>query len=156
MKKLLVGSLFVACSSAFAGHGPAGCGAGSEYIFPHADEWYEHVMAATTNGSASQTMAMTSGTMGCQDANGPLKLARLYMDKNMEQLAADAARGQGEALNALSALIGVQSADKAEFDATVKANFDAIFAAADTTSAQSYDALVKAMSENATLVKYLG
>lgn len=158
MKKLIVAAALVAASSAsFASNGPAGCGLGTAVIFKNATQWYEHVLAATTNGtSGNQTFGMTSGTLGCEAANGPLAGVQTYMDQNIEQLAADAARGQGESLNALSALIGVQAADKAEFDATVKAHFDAIFASADTTSAQSYDALVKAMSENATLVKYLG
>lgn len=53
-------------------YGPAGCGLGTEVIFQDANEWHEHVLAATTNGtSGNQTFGMTSGTLGC-DTDGPL------------------------------------------------------------------------------------
>ena len=156
MKKFIAGAaLAVAASSSFAS--PAGCGLGTAVVFPEANEWYEHVMAATTNGtSGNQTFGMTSGTLGCEAANGPLKLARIFMDQNMEQLAADSARGQGESLDALTTLIGVESADKAEFSKEVQANFDSIFVSTEASSEQAYNALVSVMAENAKLAKYLG
>ena len=33
-------------------YGPAGCGLGTEVIFKDANEWHEHVLAATTNGTS--------------------------------------------------------------------------------------------------------
>jgi len=157
MKKFIAGAaLAVAASSSFAS--PAGCGLGTAVVFPDANEWYEHVMAATTNTAVSgnQTFGMTSGTLGCEGANGPLKLARVFMDQNMEQLAADSARGQGESLDALSTLIGVDAADKAEFTKEVQSNFDSIFVSTEASSEQAYHALVSVMAENAKLAKYLG
>ncbi len=156
MKKFIAGAaLAVAATSSFAS--PAGCGLGTAVVFPDANEWYEHVMAATTNGtSGNQTFGMTSGTLGCEGANGPLKLARVFMDQNMEQLAADSARGQGESLDALTTLIGVDAADKAEFTQTVQSNFDSIFVSTEASSEQAYDALVSIMAENEKLAKYLG
>ena len=159
MKKIIAGAAFaVAASTTFAAtNGPAGCGLGSAVVFPEANEWYEHVMAATTNGSSgNQTFGMTSGTLGCEAANGPLKAAKVFMDQNMEQLAADAARGQGESLDALSAIIGVQATDKAEFTTALQSNFDAIFVSTAATSAEAYDAMVSVMTENEALAKYLG
>ncbi|EAT11670.1 DUF3015 family protein, partial [Bermanella marisrubri] len=121
------------------------------------NEWYEHVMAATTNGtSGNQTFGMTSGTLGCEEANGPLKLARVFMDQNMEQLAVDSARGQGESLEALTTLIGVEQADKVEFSKTLQSNFDSIFVSTDASSEQAYSAMVEAMAANEKLAKYLG
>ena len=148
-------ALAVAASTSFAS--PAGCGLGTAVVFPDANEWYEHVMAATTNGtSGNQTFGMTSGTLGCEAANGPLKLAQIFMDQNMEQLAADASRGQGESLDALSTLIGVEASDKAEFTNALKTNFDAIFVSTSATSADAYQAMVSVMEQNAELSKYLG
>ena len=162
MKKLLLSSFIVSApfttmtATAAGGHGPAGCGLGTEVIFRNADEWHEHVLAATTNASASQTFAMTSGTLGCEDANGPLKNGiALFLDNNMEQLAADTATGQGETLAALSELVGVNAADSAAFNATLKANFDQIFASAEVTSGQAYDALVSVMMKDIVLSKYV-
>lgn len=156
MKKLIAGAAFaVAASSSFAN--PAGCGLGTAVVFPEANEWYEHVLAATTNGtSGNQTFGMTSGTLGCESANGPLKLARVFMDQNMEQLAVDSARGQGESLEALTTLIGVDAADKAAFSQTLQANFDSIFVSTEASSEQAYGAMVEAMAANDQLAKYLG
>lgn len=156
MKKFIAGAaLAVAASTSFAS--PAGCGLGTAVVFPDANEWYEHVMAATTNGSSgNQTFGMTSGTLGCEGANGPLKLARVFMDQNMEQLASDSARGQGESLDALTSLIGVDAADKAEFTKEVQANFDSIFVSTEASSGEAYGALVSVMAGNDKLAKYLG
>ena len=74
----------------------------------------------------------------------------------MEQLAADSARGQGESLDALTSLIGVDAADKAEFTKEVQANFDSIFVSTEASSEEAYGALVSVMAGNDKLAKYLG
>jgi hypothetical protein len=163
MKKLLLlGALIVSApmmtmtASAAGGHGPAGCGLGTEVIFRNADEWHEHVLAATTNASASQTFAMTSGTLGCEDANGPLKNGiALFIDNNLDQLAHDSARGQGESLSALAELVGISADDEVIFENSIKANFDQIFISENVTSGEAYNALVSVMQQNAILSKYL-
>jgi len=160
MKKLILGALIISApltAMAAGGHGPAGCGLGTKVMFQHADEWHEHVLAATTNASASQTFAMTSGTLGCEDANGPLKNGiALFLDQNLDQLAADTAIGEGETLAALSELVGIKTEDLAIFSAELKANFDEIFVSDLTTSGDAYTALVEVMSQNTKLAKYLG
>ena len=137
-------------------HGPAGCGLGTEIIFRNADKWHEHVLAASTNVSASQTFAMTSGTLGCEDANGPLKHAVIaFIDQNLDQLSVDSAVGEGETLSALSELIGISNDDDIFFKAAVKTNFDALFSSDKITSADTFNALVHVMKENTRLTKYL-
>ncbi len=161
MKKLVLGA-FILCAPftalAAGGHGPAGCGLGTEVVFKNANEWHEHVLAATTNGtSGNQTFGMTSGTLGCQDANGPLAAGvDLFMDNNLDQLAQDTAIGEGETLAALSELVGISKEDETAFNAALKANFDQIFTSETTTSGDAYDALVSVMSQNEQLAKYLG
>ncbi|MFY9179452.1 MAG: DUF3015 family protein [Venatoribacter sp.] len=155
MKKILAGVLLVSASSLALASGPAGCGAGS-LVFPNAGPWYEHVLAATTNGiSGNQTFGMTSGTLGCEAANGPLKLAQAFIDENMDQLAADTAMGQGETLAALAEVIGVQAQDSAAFNQTMQAHFDELFSAQGTSTA-TYEAMKAAMAQDAQLQKYLG
>ena len=163
MKKLLLSAFILTApfmtttASAAGGHGPAGCGLGTAVIFKGANEWHEHVLAATTNGtSGNQTFGMTSGTLGCQDAGGPLASGvDLFLDNNMEQLAAETATGQGETLAALSELIGVDAADTATFNTALKANFDQIFSSEEVTSGQAYDALVSVMKQDTVLAKYI-
>jgi hypothetical protein len=155
MKKIIAGAI-LAASSSMALAGPAGCGLGTAVVFKNASVWYEHVMAATTNGtSGNQTFGMTSGTLGCEAANGPLAGVQTFMDGNMDQLAAESAMGQGETLSALTELVGVSAADSAEFATLMQTNFDSMFSA-EATSSSAYDAMVTAMAGSDKLAKYLG
>ena len=158
MKKLIAAAMLVSASSVSFANGPAGCGLGTAVIFPDANEWHEHVLAATTNGtSGNQTFGMTSGTLGCGDANGPLASGvDLFINDNLEQLAAESSAGEGETIAALSELIGVDAQDEATFKAALKANFDQIFASSETTSNEVYSALIDVMTQDVTLAKYLG
>lgn len=156
MKKFIAGAILVSASSMAFAAGPAGCGAGYQFIFPDANQWWQHVLAATTNGtSGNQTFGMTSGTLGCEAANGPLKLAQAFIDQNMDQLAADTARGEGETLAALAEVIGVQAQDTAAFGKVMQSNFDAMFSTT-ATSGDAYEAMKAAMASDAALQKYLG
>ena len=156
MKKLIAGALLVSASSFTMAASPAGCGLGTTYVFPDANQWWQHVLAATTNGtSGNQTFGMTSGTSGCQAANGPLKLAQAFIDENMDQLAADTAMGQGETLSALAEIMGVQAQDSAAFNQTMQNNFDSLFSI-ESTSAATLEAMASAMAQDAQLQKYLG
>jgi len=144
--------------SAFAegGHGPSGCGLGSEVIFRDAKLWHEHVMAATINQAASQTFAMTSGTLGCEDANGPFKHRVVsFIDQNLDQLAADFSKGTGETLETLSELFAISSQDSLEFSESVKRHFDLIFSSVETNSNDVYLSITKVMRNNEVLKKYL-
>lgn len=158
MKKIIAGIILASVSSVALANanGPAGCGLGSTAIFPDADKWHQHVMAATTNGtSGNQTFGMTSGTLGCEAANGPLKSAQVFMDENMDQLAADIAVGQGETLAALAQVMGVNTQDTAAFNRVMQSNFDAMFSA-EATSATTFAAMTSAMAADVSLQKYLG
>ena len=156
MKKFIAGAILVSSSAMAFANGPAGCGLGTAVVFPDANEWHEHVLAATTNGtSGNQTFGMTSGTLGCEAANGPLKAAQAFMDDNMDQLALESAKGHGETLAALAEVMGVEAQDTAAFNATMQSNFDSIFAA-EGTSGTAYDAMTAAMAQDAELQKYLG
>lgn len=139
-----------------AGNGPAGCGLGTAVVFKSPNAWWQHVLAATTNQtSGNQTFGMTSGTLGCRGARGPLAGIQSFLDDNMSQLAIETAQGEGETLEALSQMIGVKAADQAHFKATLKANFNTLFSA-DATSDDTRQALSDVMSQDETLQKYLG
>jgi|GEM_PF-301235 len=161
MKKLLLCAVIAASpltAVAAGGHGPAGCGLGTEVIFKNADEWHEHVMAALINtiSSSNQTFGMTSGTLGCRDANGPLASGvDLFIDNNLEQIAAESSTGEGETISALSELIGVDAKDSVAFKNALKTNFDQIFASVNTTSNDVFNALVDMMTNDTILAKYL-
>ncbi|KZZ82190.1 hypothetical protein A3767_24300, partial [Oleiphilus sp. HI0133] len=120
--------------------------------------WVEHVLAATTNGtSGNQTFGMTSGTLGCEAAGGPLASGVDYfIDENIDMIAMESATGEGETIDALAEMIGVADTDKRAFRLSLQSNFDTMFPSEDTSSAQVYDAIVDIMSHNDRLAKYLG
>lgn len=156
MKKIIAGAILAASSTMAFANGPAGCGLGTAVIFKDANEWHEHVLAATTNGtSGNQTFGMTSGTLGCEAANGPLAGVQTFMDNNMDQLAMDVSKGQGETLNALAEIIGVEAADQEVFNTQLQANFDSMFSA-EATSETAYQAMKNTMESDLVLKKYLG
>ncbi len=156
MKKIIAGALLAASSTMSFAAGPAGCGLGTAVVFKDANEWHEHVLAATTNGtSGNQTFGMTSGTLGCEAANGPLAGVQTFMDNNMDQLAMDVAKGQGETLAALAEIIGVEAADQTSFNTKLQASFDTMFSA-EATSETAYQAMKESMQSDLVLKKYLG
>ena len=161
MKKLILSAVISTLPlTAFAagGHGPAGCGLGTAVVFKQANSWVEHVLAATTNGSSgNQTFGMTSGTLGCGDAGGPLASGvDMFINDNLDQIAAESASGKGETLSALSELIGVSAADETTFKLAMKANFDQLFSSEEASSEEVYNALITVMRQDIVLAKYLG
>lgn len=156
MKKVVTGVLLMAASSfALADNGP-GCGAGA-MIFKGQSGVAPHVLAATTNGSfGNQTFGMTFGTLGC-NANSTISvMASTFIDQNMEQLAADVSRGEGEYLSALMTLLKIEDADKSHFKSVMKERFDTIFPDQNATSDQTLSQLESIMQSDSTLAKYLG
>lgn len=124
MKKLLV--MAVVCfsaSSAFAQHGPAGCGLGS-ILFEGKEGTVFNVLAATFNGtSGNQTFGMSSGTLGCEDAATAKVSSVSFIQGNQVALSNDIARGEGEALDAYLSMIDRADADRA----LLQSNFSVIF-----------------------------
>lgn len=87
------------------------------------------VLAATTNASfGTQTFGISFGTSGCDPdgrvTGGTQKMVFNFIENNMEQYALDAARGQGETLDALA---GILKMDKETFSKKSQQNFAAIF-----------------------------
>ena len=81
MKKIIAGVILASASSLALANasGPAGCGLGSTVVFPDANQWYQHVMAATTNAtSGNQTFGMTSGTLGCEAATVSVNIVVVF------------------------------------------------------------------------------
>lgn len=125
MKKIAILSLSLAAAAAFAGPN-TGCGLGNEVI-KNQDSVVMQVLAVTTNGtSGNQTFGISSGTLGCAK---PAKFVSLethqFVAQNMETLAQDIAKGEGEALLTLAKMMN--AADQAAFAATLQANFDKVY-----------------------------
>ncbi len=106
-----------------------GCGLGS-MLFKNKDGLVFEVLAVTTNGSfGTSTFGITSGTSNCEKPASFVsneKVNRFVAD-NMDNLAKDISRGDGEYLNTLATLIEVPQQDVAHFRSTLQANFSRIY-----------------------------
>lgn len=124
MKKLFYALLLTFfTSSVYAAHGPAGCGLGAVLLEGKSGVTF-NVLAATTNSiSGNQTFAMSTGTLGCEDAKSARVSAVSFIENNMVALSSDIARGYGESLDAYLALVNFSDANKEK----LKQNFDMIF-----------------------------
>lgn len=136
MKKIFVVAMIALMSStAFAAkYGSAGCGLGS-MVFEGDQTWWKQVLAATTNTTGMQTIAISLGTSNC-DSPAPLKVgqAEAYVEANKVALANDIARGNGETIVGLSKVYGC--ANSMEFGQALKANYAAIFPKTDARSSE--------------------
>lgn len=155
MKKLFAISLLAVSGAALADN-DVGCGLGT-VLWEGQAGLLPKVLAATTNGTyGNQTFGITSGTLGCS-ADGVIKAeARkaVFASANLDRLAADMAKGEGESLAALAALYGVSEADRAAFNGLAQAQVASLFANDSTTGADVVASLTAAMKLNANLARY--
>ncbi len=151
MKKLIAGAILLGASSmAFA---QPGCGVGA-MIWKGQSGIAPHVLAATTNGMASQTVSMTFGIVGCH-TNENVQSMAMIMDSRGAAIAADMSRGQGENLEAMAAALGVSPEDRSEFYQVLSGNFNTIFPSSNTTSGEAVGTIVALLEKNAFLSKYV-
>jgi hypothetical protein len=138
---LVVSALSLSSSLAFAGsYGLAGCGLGS--VFAPIVEWGPEekfqIFVATTNGIYSNnTFGMSSGTSNCKEssASAPAKAKKktaqqVYLQYNLAQVKADAAKGEGEYIEGLAGLFGCQNlvtGSYADFAQVSQSNHNEIF-----------------------------
>lgn len=153
---LIIAAALAMPSFALAADNVGGCGWGSK-LFDNQKGIAPQVLAVTTNGtSGNQTFGISSGTSGCtQDAvvKSQWKTAA-YVDANMNRLALDMSRGQGESLNSLASLIGVAPADQVAFNSTLQNNFNQVFSSSNVTSNEVVAGLKNVLAADAQLAKY--
>ena len=135
MKKVLI-SLFALCmtlivSDVFANN--VGCGFGTVLLKGQKGKIFE-ILAVTTNGtSCSSTFAITTGTSGYGGASVvQVNLVDEYVAENMDSIANDIAKGDGEYLDTLAHLMKIENKDA--FKSTLHNNFNKIYTSKDVTS----------------------
>ena len=126
-----------------------GCGLGG-MLFQGKNDLVHNVAGFTLNAiSGNQTF----GTLGCSQSNALVKVASFVSD-NMDMLAQDAARGEGETLNALATLWGMDDAAKARFAAATQANFAKVFSSDSVSAQEVTQNLNQLVSEDTQLSSY--
>ena len=143
-------------TAAFAVDNVGTCGWGSK-LFAGQKGVAPQVVAVTTNGTlGNQTFGITSGTSGCtQDGVVTSNwMTAAFIDGNMNRLAVDMSRGQGESLSAMAALIGVEGSDTVAFNSAMQKNFTSIFSSSEVTSVEVAAAIKSALSADESLAQY--
>lgn len=159
MKKVLIGALLLGTSSLAMAEAPGGpnCGWGN-MIFKGQSGHIPHFAASITNGtSGNATFGMTTGTNGCS-VNGTLTYggqALIGMEGVLDEFIADAANGQGEAMNAIAVSMGIQAEDRDAFAQAMHQNFNTLFPSSDVTAADVYASILEVMQSDARLAKYV-
>ncbi len=121
MKLILVISALVISSVALASkpYGMAGCGLGSQMMGKDGNQ----ILAATTNGTGTQTFGISSGTSNCITASQQTAMIKNFIEANYASLVTDMAKGQGDSVKTLSGFYGC---DANIFATEMKANYESI------------------------------
>jgi len=134
-----------------------GCGWGT-MLWQGQEGVPQKVMGATTNGTlGSQTFGISSQTAGCHRTGIIRADARttMFAGANMDRLSHDMAAGQGETLDTLALLLGIEDADKPAFFQMTKDNFAGIFSADRITAGQMLGNIAHVMATDPQLAKYV-
>jgi hypothetical protein len=129
-------------------YGMAGCGLGSMVVGKRGAQ----IFAATTNGTfGNQTFGITFGTLNCQDAPNTEVAMRMdhFVAANKGTLAADIAKGDGEAIGSLSSIMGCDSS--AQLGVEMQKNFKQIFPSTEVAPNEITDSIISVIRQNDTL-----
>ncbi|HRW22205.1 MAG TPA: DUF3015 family protein [Bacteroidales bacterium] len=133
LSTVLLCGLFAFGSTAFADN--TGCGIGTVVMQGKKGKVFE-ILAVTTNSTfASQTFAITSGTSGYKEgATIGMRNVENFVAMNMDNLASDIAKGDGEYIDTLADLMDVK--DKTAFNQKLSSNFNTIYSSENVTSTE--------------------
>ena len=158
MKKTIISiALLSASATAFAdAPGGPGCGWGN-MLFEGQSGIAPHFLATTTNGtSGNATFGMTTGSNGCSVDGSLTYNGQSMISSIMDEFSEDVARGDGEALNAVAVMYGIEQTDRATFAAVMHNNFKTIFTSEDVTAAEVMASMNEVMKTDSRLAKYVG
>lgn len=121
-----------------------GCGVGT-MIMEGKQGLLPHLAASCTNGMTFQSISITFGFLGC-DATGKVTAdaeLRKFAAANIDRIARDVARGEGEALEVVAHLLQVGETTRPAFYAYTQAHFETLFPDEGTTSNEMLDSLYR-------------
>ncbi len=128
-----------------------GCGVGTN-IWKGQSGLFPKLCASFTNGLLFQSVSITFGVMGC-DGRGTVTVGdaqlRRFAATNLDGLARDVSRGDGERLDAFAQLLGVPAEERPAFFAFTQAHFVELFPSAATESNEMVDAFYRIVGDHA-------
>ncbi len=134
-----------------------GCGLGST-ILKGQDSKAANVLASLINSLfPPNTFFMTTGggVLGCDPTQTVQNehATEIFVASNMDQLSSEVARGDGDYLNVLAVLMGIEAEDQAAFKKVTQDNFDQLFLSNDNAK-QVIETIELAMLNDNALAKY--
>ena len=157
MNKVIAGLILLSASSvANAGAaGGAGCGWG-QALFEGQSGPAPHVLGLTTNGtSGNNTFGVTTGTNGCSSDGTLTYGGQNVVSSIMNEFSEDVARGEGDALNTVAVVYGVEQQDRDTFAKVMHENFAVLFPNEDVTADEMMASIEEVMKADARLSKYV-
>jgi hypothetical protein len=158
MKKIIAGLVLVSASSvanAGAAGGDGGCGWGNA-LFKGSSGTASHVMAGITNvTTGNNTFGMTTGTNGCSTTGTLGYGGESVVTSIMDEFSEDVARGEGEAMDTVAVVYGVDIQDRDTFAKVMHENFTTLFPSEDVTAEEMMASIEDVMRSDATLSKYV-
>ena len=157
MNKVITGLILLSASSvANAGAaGGSGCGWG-QALFEGQSGKASHILGLTTNGtSGNNTFGVTTGTNGCS-SDGTLSYGgQSVVSSIMNEFSEDVARGDGDALNTVAVVYGVEQQDRETFAIVMHENFAVLFPNEDVTADEMMASIEVVMKSDPRLSKYV-
>jgi hypothetical protein len=136
------------------------CGIGNR-VWSGNDGTGAKILASTTNFWTFKAISTTFEIAGCGPGNNLFKKAsneakiRYYASQNLDHLAVDMARGDGEYLDVLAHLLEMPSDHISELRSLAKKNFSILFFHDDVTSSEMLETLARVMAESDALSGYV-
>lgn len=150
MKNLLIGLFaLLSATSVFAADSSSGCGMGWE-VAPK-----QSLVSSSTrslvNATFSNSIAMTLGTSGCQKHSIVYNETKgiHFAEANMNQLAIEMARGNGEFVQGFASVFGCQNSTA--FGSMVQAKYEQVLPSEKTSGVELYNNVKAQIKNNATL-----
>jgi hypothetical protein len=113
-------------------------------------------MAGITNAFlGNNTFGMTTGTNGCETKSSLGYGGKSAVSAIMDEFSEDVARGEGDALDTVAVLYGVEKTDRDIFAKVMHENFAVIFPSAEVTADEMIASIEQVMKADPTLAKYI-
>ena len=158
MKKVIAGLVLISASSvanAGAAGGDGGCGWGNA-LFKGQSGTATHVLAGITNAiTGNNTFGMTTGTNGCSTTGTLSYGGESVVSAIMDEFSEDVARGEGDAMNTVAVVYGVEAQDRDTFAKVMHENFTTLFPSEDVTADEMMASIEEVMKADVTLSKYV-
>jgi len=109
----------------------AGCGIGAQIMKGQSGKGAHIVALLLNNYFVPNTTFMTTGggMMGCDPTQTVKReeATEIFVAQNMDQITTDTAKGSGDYLHVLAALLGVPESELPRFTSLAQAEFDSLF-----------------------------